>query len=64
MDIQHPGDLSRQSEVKKYPFGNKILEIEVSCYNWSEKIILTKGWQDNLAFGMNSKKFSDWLLNK
>ena len=62
-DFPHPGDPSGKSKIKQYLFTGKNSEIEISCYDWSDEITNNKGYADNLAFGINSIKFSNWMLD-
>ena len=57
----HSADPSGKSKVHQTLFLHEKFEIEVSCYDWDEEVTKLKGWTDNLSFGIDSKKFSNWL---
>ena len=54
------GDSKIMEAVYKLKSGGVII---VSCYDWSDKLTSSKGWDDSLRMSIRSKKFNKFLAN-
>ena len=54
------GDSKIIQAVYKLKSGGVII---VSCYDWSDKLTSSKGWDDSLRISIRSKKFNKFLAN-
>ena len=54
------GDSKIMEAVYKLKSGGVII---ISCYDWSDKLTSSKGWDDSLRISIRSKKFNKFLAN-
>ena len=68
-------DLKNKSQKKKHSLDNKSLVdvtyiyfkrgiIEISCYDWTNKIEKERGYEDHLKVALYSEEFRQWLDNE
>ena len=63
--LKHWADKSKKSWFDQYEFKFPSKDyIFVECYNWTDKITSTKGWQDNFRVRILSKEFLNFLNNE